>query len=132
MYTYNLFCYGHVMANNPELNEELHENDVQFKTTINGKTYEIDFPYHGGQTAGDIASCVFGTVIHDDYHKNANFVKLIKNAKESDYKDNYNQFLKQLFEYLTSGEYISEKSIKELKHFLDKNQPEFYLLEVSS
>lgn len=38
MYTYNIFCYGHRIADNEEFNEFISENDLVFReTTILGK-----------------------------------------------------------------------------------------------
>jgi len=45
MYTFNLFCFGHEMAEDPELNNLLHEFDFELSRKINGKKFEIDFPY---------------------------------------------------------------------------------------
>lgn len=102
MYTFNLFCFGHQLEKNPELNNLLCEMDLDFSATINGKRFEVDFPYHGGKCRGDVYSCVFGTIITDD-DQNILFVDTIRNSKESDYLDDYNQFLDQLFKVLDEG-----------------------------
>jgi hypothetical protein len=139
MYTFNLFCFGHQLSKNPELNNLLNEYDLEFHTTINGKRFEVDFPYHGGQCRGDVYSCVFGTIITDD-DQNIMYVDTIRNAKESDYLDDYNQFLDQLFKGLDDDIQncgIHEKEefkniVTKLKDFIANNEPEFYCVEASS
>ena len=137
MYTFNIFCFGHDLSLNKELNNKLSEFDFEFNTNINGRNWEINFPYHGGQVQGDCYSCIFGTQITDD-DNNKNYIKEIKNAKESDYIDSYNQFLKilisELENYTNLDEYEEEikKIIEELKIFLSENEPGFYSVEASS
>ena len=77
MYTFNIYCFGHDLSLNKELNNKLSEFDFEFSTKINGRNWEINFPYHGGQVHGDCYSCVFGTQITDD-DNNKNYIKEIK------------------------------------------------------
>ena len=46
MYTYNIFCFGHEMALNKELNNFLRYYEMEFFDTIKGKEWQIDFPYY--------------------------------------------------------------------------------------
>ena len=139
MYTFNIYCFGHDFSLNKELNNKLSEFDFEFSTKINGRNWEINFPYHGGQVYGDCYSCVFGTQITDD-DNNKNYIKEIKNAKESDYIDGYNQFLKIFLSELSVENYtILDENKEEIKKiiddiiiFLSTNEPGFYSIEASS
>ena len=53
-------------VNDPELNEKFCEFDISFSKLINGKKYEVNTPYHGGQVAGDVSSVIFGIIVTDD------------------------------------------------------------------
>lgn len=139
MYTYNLFCYGHQLSKDKELNNLLWSYDIYFPKKINGKDFEVHFPYHGGQVRGDCLSCIFGTVITDDDQNNL-FVDTIRNSKESDYLDDYNQYLSDLFQELDNDiqncsddekdEYVN--LVNRLKDFIKNNKPDFYCVEASS
>ena len=59
MYTFNNFIFGHELGKNKELNNLLHDFDIEIRMMINDKLHEIDFPYHGGQVRGETYSCVF-------------------------------------------------------------------------
>jgi len=145
MYTFNYFCFGHQLAKDPALNNLLNEYDMEFRKTINGKEFQVYFPYHGGQVRGDIYSCVFGTIITDD-DQNILYVDTIRNSKESDYLSDYNKFIEsllielnhQLSEYPTSDPEIDkeieeyESVVVKLKEFLKNNKPDFYCVEASS
>ncbi len=138
MYTFNYYCFGHKLSENKELNNLLHDYDVELRKNINGKSWEIDFPYHGGQIRGDVYSCVFGTIITDDDH-NTNYVDEIRNSKEEDYIEDYNKFIEILLtelekdvESAKDSEPEFEKVFNMLKEFLSKNSPKFYSVEASS
>ncbi len=147
MYTYNIFCFGHEMALNKELNNFLRYYEMEFFDTIKGKEWQIDFPYHGGQVKDDTYSCVFGTIITDD-DNNPNYVNEIRNAKEENYLADYETFLDKLltqceddvihmnetFSSLEEIEYREayKQLIDELKEFTKNNKPTFYSIEASS
>ena len=136
MYTFNYFCFGHDLSVDKNLNNTLNEYDVEFFLSINKKDWQVDFPYHGGQINGDCYSCIFGTVIASD-DNNRNYINKIRNAKEEDYINDYNEFLTKLFIDLESdaqGEYENEMKllIFQLKTFIKKHKPGFYSVEASS
>ncbi len=140
MYTYTIFCFGHQMSNNEELNNKLADFDIEFGKKINNRKWEIDFPYHGGQVAGDCQSCIFGTQISVS-DSNPYFVNEVRGAKESDYIDDYNIFLQELFSDLDNNiQYVLETDeeteykelIDELKKFCSENKADFYSVEASS
>lgn len=132
MYTFNLFCFGHELAQDPELNNLLNEYDFDLRHKINGRQFEVNFPYHGGQCRGDVYSCVFGTQISDSDF-NPNFVKEIRSAKYEDYIDDYNQFIEWLKSEITTWD---DEGIEEIAQrlitFLDTHKPDFYSVEASS
>ena len=84
MYTFNIYCFGHDLSLNKELNNKLSEFDFEFSTKINGRNWEINFPYHGGQVQGDCYSCIFGTQITDD-DNNKNYIKEVCDVTENGY-----------------------------------------------
>lgn len=134
MYTFNYLVFGHNLAINHELNNAVHEFDLSFQTTINGKEFVVDTPYHGGQVNGDTLSVVFGCNITSD-ESNPDYINLIRNAKEEDYLADYNKFIDELTKDLTSnkgeeGDY--DKFVDELIKFLKENKPTFYSVEASS
>lgn len=134
MYTYNLYCFGHQLSSDKELNNLLHDNDLEFSKKIGNREWEVDFPYHGGQVRGDCYSCVFGTIITDD-DNNTDYINEIRKSNEEDYIKDYKSFLSILLDELDN--YIKlepelEKVISKLKEFLDKNKPTFYSVQVSS
>ena len=139
MYTLNLFCFWHKMSLDKELNNLIVDLDLYFKTSINGRDWELSFPYHGGQVNGDCYSIIFGTVITDD-DDNENYIDEIRNANEKDYINDYNEFITKLLiafdedakicDAETNGEY--SKILDRLKKFINTNKPEFYSVEVSS
>lgn len=133
MYTFNLFCFGHELALDKDLNNELEEM-ISYHIKIKGKTWEIDFPYHGGRVAGDIMPCVFGRIITDDDH-NPLFLDEVRNSKESDYMEDYNIFITNLYKDLDEDLKMDpsfEEFYNRLKKFINENKPKFYLVEVSS
>ena len=138
MYTYNIFCFGHELSKDKELNNLLREWDIELEEKIDKRIWEIDFPYHGGQVRGDISSCVFGTVITTD-DRNPNYINIVRKAKEEDYIDDYNKFLSVVIdrieenvELVEEPELDFEELITKLKSFLKENKPRFYSVEVSS
>lgn len=136
MYTFNYYVYGHKMSANSELNNELWEFDPEFSQTINGKYYEVNFPYHGGQVNGDVLSCVFGTTVTDD-DQNPNLINEIRNFNEDDYKNDYLDFLQNFKNNLNAnlgvpGEEDYDLFVNKLISFLDSTDPELYSVEASS
>lgn len=131
MYTFNLFCFGHELAQDPELNNLLNEYDFDLRHKINGRQFEVNFPYHGGQCRGDVYSCVFGIQISDSDF-NPNFVKEIRSAKYEDYIDDYNQFIEWLKSEITTWDDEVTEVVQRLITFLDTNKPDFYSVEASS
>lgn len=136
MYTYNLFVFGHDVSKDKEINNLIWECDLEFRKTINGKKFEVSFPYHGGIVKGDTYAVLFGVYITDDDH-NSNYVSEVRNAKEEDYINDYNQFLKEFIDNLTDFENglagtEDETDLKPLLDYLNNTKPEFYNLQVSS
>ena len=139
MYTFNEFCFGHKLSKNKELNNALDEIGFEFSTIINNRRYQIYFPYHGGQVRGDCYSCIFGTSITDD-DQNDSYTDTVRNAKESDYLTDYNQFINELVLDLESdienchSDELEEYTdlVNHLKSFILNNKPEFYSVECSS
>jgi len=134
MYTFNFFVYGHDIKNSPELNDELHDCDLEFTEQINGFKFEVDFPYHGGQVAGDVCSTIFGTVIADD-DGNSNYTNEVRNAKEEKYKENYILFLEKFKEHMTKNLGVDsgyDEVVNNLIEYLENTQPGFYSVEASS
>lgn len=133
MYTFNLFCFGLDLSADEKLNNDLHYCDVEFNTKINGKEWEVDFPYHGGQCDGDLFSCVFGTIVSDS-DNNPSFVSDIRSAKGEDYKRDYEKFIDIFLNRLREDS--SEPEIKDildrLEEFINHNKPCFYSVEASS
>lgn len=130
MYTYNLYCFGHQLSSNKELNNLLNELDINFSKKINNRLWEINFPYHGGQVKGDCRSCVFGTIITDD-DMNPDYISEIRNLNEYNFVEDYKEFLSMLVSDLESDSELCDLFSK-LKDFLDKNNPLFYSVQVSS
>jgi len=134
MYTFNLYVFGHNLSIDKELNNSLNSFDIELKTKIGDRTYEIDFPYNGGQTSGDTYSCVFGTTISTDEF-NPNHVKEIRSFKKEYYIEEYKEFI----EYLKI-EVVKFKGedgdmdmvIDNLIKFIDTHEPELYSVQASS
>lgn len=136
MYICNIFCFGHKMADNKKLNNFISDLDLEFSKSINGKIYEVSYPYHGGQVNGDKYSIIFGYEITDD-DNNPNYINEIRNAKEEDYIKEYNIFISEYINILKNDDfsYLNEdelKILKELIDFLEKTKPCFYSVEISS
>ena len=135
MYTFNIFIYGHKLANDKEINNLVHAFDLDFRKTINDKKFEVSAPYHGGQVAGDLHSIIFGTNITDDDH-NPNFVNTVRSVKEEDYKKDYTEFLelfkRDLLDNKGLGEDDYDEAVDKIIVFLDSTNPEFYTIEASS
>jgi hypothetical protein len=132
MYTFNLFCFGHNLAKDPELNNDLSSKiDAEFSTVIHNNRWELKFPYHGGQINPPWA-CVLGLEISDSETKNS--VQTLRSFKEEDYIDDYNKFLKMMLSSLreTLIEADDLEVIDRLEVFLRENSPEIYIVEVSS
>lgn len=157
MYTFNIYVYGHDFSQNKELNNGLSEiYDMEFtdKVILKGREveFEVDFPYHGGQVAGDVYSCVFGYVITDDdvYEPKgrASYINDIKNFNENTYYDHYmvfvDHFKKEFEEIITEldqdprfkqtkkDKEFNQEFKKKLFDFLDNTQPTLYSVEASS
>lgn len=138
MYTYNEFVFGQNLSLNKELNLQIEEFLLEFSYNINGKTFKLDHPYHGGQVAGDNSSVVLGHVITDD-DDNPEYIDVVRNSKEEDYINDYNEFIKQMkAELLTIRGTVGEggeefdKTIDDLIEFLDSAPLGFYTVEISS
>ena len=136
MYTFNILCFGHEMAKDKQLNNELNDWDIEFSMKINDRMWEVDFPYHGGQIG--YCSCVFGIRIADD-DNSPNYIEEIRTAKEEDFIDDYNKFLQNLLDGLEKDVEIAGIHEKEIKLIVDKlnifvknNKPKFYSVEASS
>lgn len=140
MYTYNIYCYGHKLAVDPKLNNEIGDWDVYFNKEYPSGDYGIEAPYHGGQILGDTQSIVFGIQITTD-DSNPDYVTEVRNSKEETYKRDYKQFVEDLKEDLLDSiesnpidketkEYA--KVVNKLIKFLDTHEPEFYTVEASS
>jgi len=134
MYTFNHFVFGHDLSVDKELNNSINELDIEFNTTINGKEFEVDFPYHGGQVHGDLYSCVFGHIITDD-DNNKDYINKIRTAKAEDYIEEYNVFISALIDDLNNNKGIDDdydQCVDKLIAFLQSNKPYFYTVEASS
>lgn len=134
MYTYNIFCYGHRIADNEEFNEFIGENDLVFReTTILGKKYEVSTPYHGGASTYPI---IFGAVITDD-DNNPYYIDEVRSADEKDYEQGYAEFLQRYindfnledFDDMDSKE---KQTFEKLFNYLKTTPARFYSVEASS
>lgn len=134
MYTSNLFVFGHELATDKELNNDIDRFGIEFGCKIGDKDYELYSPYHGGKIAGDTQSVILGCVITDD-DNNPNYVKQVRDAKEEDYLPGYNAFLVKLKADLLSTKGIEQdydEVVDRFISFLDNNKPDFYNVEISS
>ena len=134
MYTINNFCYGHQIAEDKKLNNSLNLHDVEFRTVINDKTYEVSIPYHGGVISNDIHPIIFGCCItHDDC--NPDYISEVRNNREEDYYEGYQIFLQQFIEAMEEEAELEEEFeplVTQLKSFLNEASPKFYAVESSS
>jgi hypothetical protein len=150
MYTYNLFCCGIDLTKKENLANHI-EEICEFEMKINGKSYELTTPYQGGLVSGDVFPIVFGTIITDDDH-NKEYTNEIRNAKESDYKEEYENFVKVLVNEIKNDNLLSDKEIEsvdnnveqkeyiediikksnQLIDYIEKTEPHFYTMQVSS
>ena len=112
MYVINNFVYGHDISVNEKLNNMLCEFDLEFSKYVNGKDFEVSFPYHGGQVSGDVLSVIFGTIITSD-DGNKNFSKEIRNAKTEDYEEDYKVFLKAFIDSVLENKGLDEDGYDE-------------------
>lgn len=137
MYTYHNFVYGHQLANQPKLNNQVYEFDLYFRYGAGSRQYMIDMPYHGGQVRGDIHSIIWGCHITDD-DQNEYYLDEVRAVTKEDYHPGYVLFLTALKEDLLSpenyqiGEPEYDQFVEELISYLDSTEPEFYTVEVSS
>ncbi len=138
MYTYNEFVFGQNLFLNKELNLRVHDFGLECRYNINGKKFQLDHPYHGGQVAGDNLSVILGHSITDD-DNNPEYINTVRNKKEEDYIKDYNEFVKLLKEELLTIKGTNEKmgeefdkTIDDLIEFLDSTSPGFYTVEISS
>lgn len=130
MYTYNILVYGHDISNNPELNNQLVDYDLEFYSD----GYEVDFPYHGGQVRGDVYSVVFGEYITDN-DGNPNYITKVREVKEEDHKEGYLKFVEKYKNYLLEDKGVEDdydEFVDKLVEYLDKTEPCFYSVEASS
>jgi len=114
------------MSRNKELNNLLHDYDLEFSKVINGKKFEISFPYNGSQVSGNIYSVIFGISITDD-DQNPNYIDEVRGSKSSDYEVEYQQFLDEYIKDLSSDIELSE-----ITKYLKSTEPEFYSIQASS
>jgi hypothetical protein len=123
------------MADNKKLNNFIADLDLEFRRSVNGKDYEVSYPYHGGQVDGDVYSVVFGFNITDD-DDNPDYINVIRKVKEEDFIKGYNIFLSEYTNWLKTdfSDFEEEelKTLKELIDFLEKTEPCFYSVEASS
>ena len=134
MYIIDNFVFGHELALNKKINNALVDFDAEFSTLVNKKRFVVEFPYHGGQVAGNTYSVIFGAPITDD-DGNKDFIKEVRNAKEEDYADDYNKFIEEYIVALNENlgqdaEY--DAFIGELIDYLKNTKPGFYSVESSS
>ena len=138
MYTFNIYVFGHNLSKDKELNNSLNSFDIQFGKKINGKDFELQFPYHGGQCGDVTYSCVFGCQISTDEF-NPNHINEIRKFKEEDYIKDYSLFIDALKEELSKwkgsvdmDDEEMDQIIVDLFTFIDNNEPELYSVEASS
>jgi hypothetical protein len=145
MYTYNSYVYGLNFSVNKKLNKFLSDNDLEFRSKINGTDFECTFPYHGGQVAGDTVSVIFGHRFTDT-DGNPGHVKEIFNYDKEKSKASYQQFagayILELDEFIKEAEkenWFNEKelaeykaTIEEIKEFIRNGEPDIYSVEESS
>lgn len=137
MYIINNFVYGHRMFRSPALNNEMVENELSFRTNVNGKIYEVDFPYHGGQVDGDIYSVIMGHLItSDDGNENYTDEMIAVIQNENEYREEYNIFLKRYIENIEGGRggygENYDSVLDDLIEYLNNTEPEFYTVQSSS
>lgn len=131
MLIYNIFCFGHRIADNEKLNNLLFEFDLEISKKINNKKWEISFPHHSIQISGAY-SCLFGTEITSDYN-NPNFINIVRLSDVNNYLHDYNLFLSQVisnFESIAKLEPEFKQVVDILKEFIENNKADFYLVEV--
>jgi len=131
MYTYNLFIYGHDLLQDEDLLDDISGFEFHFIRVIDGKKFEVSTRYHGGSKYEPM---VLGTEITDT-DNNPGFVNEVRMANETDYAENYAEFIRLFKSELESergadSEYDS--AVDRLLKFIDSTKPGFYLLEVSS
>ena len=119
------------MSNNPKLNNFIYDMDLTFSYN----DCVVSKPYHGGQILDDIYSIVFGIEIACD-DDNPDYISTVRNAKEEDYIQPYNEFLKEYFLDLKNadcyGDGIDAQWTGELIEYLENTNPCFYSVEASS
>jgi hypothetical protein len=120
------------MSENPKLNNFIHDMDLEFSYN----KYEVDCPYHGGLIRGDIFPIIFGIQITCD-DDNPDYINTIRNAKEEDYIQPYNEFLKEYLNFLKFDDFSDcdedvLKNLSELIEYLENTNPCFYSVEASS
>lgn len=140
MYTLNNFVYGHKMATDEKLNNELHDWDFEFREKVDGKKFTLNFPYHGGQCAGSVYSCILGCEITDD-DQNPHYIDEVRSAKEEDYSDGYKKFIGIIISGMEedlNSEWVGDDKenyvnfVNKFKEFIKNNEPCFYSVESSS
>lgn len=152
MYTFDIFCYGHNFSKDREVSRLLcdvmasecfHYNQQSDKIVRNLASspkilYEVDFPYHGGQTSSDTPSICFGVCVTTS-ESNPDYIREVRDAKEETYSQDYGKFV-AAFKRFLSEEYhehfsdssLSAEEINPIIAFLDSNEPCFYNVEASS
>ena len=137
MYTYNMLVFGHNFSIDPQVNNAIHDFDLEHLEVINGKTFEVSMPYHGGQIAGDTFSVVCGFEITDD-DQNTNYLAEVKAFVEADYVENYRLFIES-YKKVVVLPFLKETESKEefrvvaaILTFLESREPGVYTVEASS
>jgi hypothetical protein len=152
MYTFDILCYGHNFSKDREVSillcdvmaSECFRYDRQSdKIVRNSKDspkilYEVDFPYHGGQTSSDTPSICFGVCVTTS-ESNPDYTKEVRSAKEEIYSQGYGKFVAAFKRFLLEEYHehfcdcsLSTEEIDPIIAFLDSNEPCFYSVEASN
>jgi hypothetical protein len=131
MYVSNQFIYGHKLSIDPNLNDNVgHEvMNYSFTKEVNGKLFSVEEQYYGD--GFDPYSILFGCRISDD--NMIDYISDIRNAKESNYANDYREFLKFLKEDLKEKRKNNRDIrgvIDDLLEFIKTHDPMFYSIRV--
>lgn len=127
MYTYNVYVFGHDLSLLEGLPTKLSEIQWYFQEKINEQMFELSFPYHGMAVTPPI---VFGCIVTDGKYKE--HVKELREAKEEDYRSDYQTFLDDFMMCLEAYRDDLSEHFENFKKFLSDNEPTFYAVNVSS
>jgi hypothetical protein len=131
MYVSNQFIYGHKLSIDPNLNDNVgHEvMNYSFTKEVNGKLFSVEEQYYGD--GFDPYPILFGCRISDD--NMIDYISDIRNAKESNYANDYREFLKFLKEDLKEKRKNNRDIrdvIDDLLEFIKTHDPMFYSIRV--